>query len=367
MNPLIWFFFLKIKMDQAHISGTAVIITGGLLHDSHAKTAHGLLRAGKRFKILGIIDEKHAGSDASDFVEGTSKGIPVVQSIDVFIHSFGKPEYAIIGMATKGGLLPRELYASIQNVLKNGIHLVNGLHEPLNDLDELKPLLVGGAKIFDIRKPKAFKDLHFWQGKVAQITALKIAVLGMDCATGKRTTSRFLEEQLNAKGHPAEMIYTGQTGWMQGADYGLLFDATPNDFIPGELEYALYSCWEEKRVDILIIEGQSSLRNPSGPCGSEFIISGDLDGVILQHVPMRKKFSGFEKYPAHIPDILNEVMLIEHLGTRVLGITLNGEGAATEQLSKYRDSLAQKTSIPIIIPMIEPMDPIISNVLNQKL
>ena len=44
-------------MDQAHISGTAVIITGGLLHDSHAKTAHGLLRAGKRFKILGIIDE----------------------------------------------------------------------------------------------------------------------------------------------------------------------------------------------------------------------------------------------------------------------------------------------------------------------
>ena len=354
-------------MDQAHISGTAVIITGGLLHDSHAKTAHGLLRAGKRFKILGIIDERHAGADASDFVEGIQEGIPVVESIDDFMSAFGKPEFAIIGMATKGGLLPKELYASVQNVLKRGIHLVNGLHEPLNDLDELKPLLAGGAKIFDIRKPKAFKDLHFWQGKVAQIAALKIAVLGMDCATGIRTTSRFLEEQLNVQGHPAEMIYTGQTGWMQGADYGLLFDATPNDFIPGELEHALYSCWEEKRVDVLIIEGQSSLRNPSGPCGSEFIISGDLDGVILQHVPMRKKFSGFDQYHAHIPDVLNEIALIEHLGTQVLGITLNGEGAAAEKLSRYRDSLAQKTTIPIVLPMIESMDPIISNILTQKL
>ena len=353
-------------MDQAHISGTAVIITGGLLNDNHAKTAHGLLRKGKRFKIIGIIDEKHAGSDASDYVEGIQKGIPVEKSIDTFINSFGKPEFAIIGMATKGGVLPLELYESVQNVLKNGIHLVNGLHEPLNDLDELKPLLGGEAKIFDIRKPKAFKELHFWKGKIAQIKALKIAVLGMDCASGKRTTSGFLEEQLNKQGHLAEMIYTGQTGWMQGVDYGLLFDATPNDFIPGELEHALYSCWKEKQVDILIVEGQSSLRNPSGPCGSEFIISGDLDGVVLQHVPMRKKFSGFDHYHAHIPNVLNEVALIEHLGTQVLGITLNGEGIDDKHLSEYRHFLAQKTRIPIVIPMIETMDPIILNIINQK-
>ncbi|MDB4603708.1 DUF1611 domain-containing protein [Cyclobacteriaceae bacterium] len=82
---------------------------------------------------------------------------------------------------------------------------------------------------------------------------------------------------------------------------------------------------------------------------------------------MRKKFSGFDQYHAHIPDVLNEIALIEHLGTQVLGITLNGEGAAAEKLSRYRDSLAQKTSIPIVFPMIESMDPIISNILTQKL
>ena len=88
-------------MDQAHISGTAVIITGGLLHDSHAKTAHGLLRAGKRFKILGIIDEKHAGSDASDFVEGTPKGIPVVQSIDVLSIPLGSLNLPLLAWLLK--------------------------------------------------------------------------------------------------------------------------------------------------------------------------------------------------------------------------------------------------------------------------
>ena len=85
----------------------------------------------------------------------------------------------------------------------------------------------------------------------------------------------------------------------------------------------------------------------------------------MQHVPSRKKFSGFDQYHTCIPDVLDEVDLIKHLGTQVLGITLNGEGIEAKQLTKYRDVLAQKTSIPVVIPMIENMDPIISNILNQ--
>ena len=52
---------------------------------------------------------------------------------------------------------------------------------------------------------------------------------------------------------------------------------------------------------------------------------------------------------------------------KVVVADLNGEGAAAEKLSRYRDSLAQKTTIPIVLPMIESMDPIISNILTQKL
>ena len=35
------------------------------------------------------------------------------------------------------------------------------------------------------------------------------------------------------------MIYTGQTGWLQGGEYGFIFDSTLNDFVSGELENAI--------------------------------------------------------------------------------------------------------------------------------
>ena len=74
----------------------------------------------------------------------------------------------------------------------------------------------------------------------------------------------------------------------------------------------------------------------------------------MQHVPSRKKFSGFDQYHTYIPDVLDEVDLIKRLGTQVLGITLNGVGIGPN--SRYRDALARKTSIPVVIPMIETMD-----------
>ena len=42
-----------------NIKGTALVYSGGLLNDLHAKTAHGLLRLSDRFEILGVIDHKH--------------------------------------------------------------------------------------------------------------------------------------------------------------------------------------------------------------------------------------------------------------------------------------------------------------------
>ena len=122
-------------MDQPHISGKAVVITGGLLDDNHAKTAHGLLRASDRFEIIGVIDEKFAGQNTKDVVEGEHNPVPIAGHIDDFIKQNGKPAYAIIGMATKGGILPRELYPSIENILSNGIQIINGLHQPLSEIE----------------------------------------------------------------------------------------------------------------------------------------------------------------------------------------------------------------------------------------
>ena len=354
-------------MDQPHISGKAVLITGGLLDSNSAKTAHGLIRTSRRFEIVGVIDEKHAGKDAGVVLDGKPKGIPVVASIGDFIAKHDKPKYAIIGMATKGGILPKDLYPSIKEILKLGIHLVNGLHEPLAEIAEFKEVAYEhGDIIYDIRKSKPFKELHFWTGKIKEITSLRIAVLGTDCSLGKRTTSKMLEEAINAKGKKAEMIYTGQTGWMQGANYGLLFDATANDFLSGEIEHAMYECWKNENPDVLIMEGQSGLRNPSGPCGSEFIISGDAHGVILQHSPVRTKFKGMEDYPNDIPDILDEVKLIEHLGSPVIALSINTHKMEKEDVEAYRAELSKRTNLPIVFPFFDSLDPLIDAIFNLK-
>jgi uncharacterized NAD-dependent epimerase/dehydratase family protein len=174
-----------------------------------------------------------------------------------------------------------------------------------------------------------------------------------------------LEEELTTRGFRAEMIYTGQTGWMQGAGYGFLFDATPNDFISGEIEHAMYTCWKDRNPDVMLIEGQSGLRNPSGPCGSEFIISGAADGVVLQHSPVRKRFKGFDDYPADMPTIIDEMELIEKLGSRVIAVTINSEKMNKNDIAAYKQQM-NALDIPFVAPFYESLEPVVEAILNLK-
>ncbi len=124
-------------------------------------------------------------------------------------------------------------------------------------------------------------------------------------------------------GYKAEMIYTGQTGWMQGARYGFVFDSTLNDFISGEMEHAVVTCYEEVKPDIIFIEGQSSLRNPSGPAGAEWIVSAAANAVVLQHNPARKQYKDMEYYPAYIAQPKDEIALLKIYGAPTVAITVN--------------------------------------------
>ncbi|TRX53013.1 DUF1611 domain-containing protein [Fulvivirga sp. M361] len=346
------------KLNQNAVTGTACIITGGLLNDVHAKTAHGLIRQSDRFQILGVLDHISAGEDAGMLLDGKHRNIPVFHTIEQLIgHCGQKPDYAIIGMATKGGVLPEELYPLVKQTLEMGISLVNGLHETIGDIEEFSAVAKQGqSRILDIRKPKGFKDLHFWTGKIKEVKALKLAVLGTDCALGKRTTTKFLVNELKEHGCDAHMVYTGQTGWLQGGQYGFVFDATPNDFISGELEHSVCQCWEKEDPDVILLEGQSSLRNPSGPCGSEYIISCELDGVILQHAPGRTYFNGLEKYGKPIPTIEEEIALIKMLGTDTICITLNSEGLTPKEAQNIKNKIEQELGIPTVLPLEEGMN-----------
>lgn len=336
----------------------ALILTQGKLHSPNAKTAHGLIRGGSRFSIVGIVDEVHAGEDAGAVLDGRPRNIPVYASLKAALASADpRPEYAIVGLATSGGYLPESLRETLLEALEAGLSVVNGLH----DLASEDPRLVdaaarSGAKIIDIRKPRPFRELRFWSGRIHDVEAPRLAVLGTDCAVGKRTTCTWLLEACRDAGIRTEMIYTGQTGWLQGLEYGFMFDATPNDFVSGEMEQAIVSCWEAVRPELILLEGQSSLRNPSGPCGAEFLLSGGAEGVVLVHVPGRRFFKGMESFETEIPDPADEIDLIARYGARTLGLALNEEGLAPDEAESIRVRLEQQLGLPVARPLHEGAD-----------
>lgn len=349
---------------------TAVVLTAGYLVSSSGKTAHGLIRGTDRFDIQGVIDDKYAGKDAGEVLDGKRRNIPVYASLEEFIKSGKSAKYCIIGVATKGGVIPDSLKVLLKEALERGFSLVNGLHDYVSDHSELAALAASkGLELIDVRKPKKFKELHFWNGKIVDVKCPKIAVLGTDCALGKRTTTRFLTEAMRAAGYKAEMIYTGQTGWMQGAGYGFIFDSTLNDFISGEMEHAVHQCWTEQKPDIIFIEGQSSLRNPSGPAGAEWIVSAAADAAVIQHHPVRKQYKDMEYYPAYIPSLKDEINLISIYGAPTVGITINTAKMTAEDARSFAKEQEQLLGIPVVLPLedgLERLVPVFADLIKKS-
>ncbi len=355
-------------MIDPHISGTAVVLTGGIFDSVNAKSAHGLIRATRRFDVRAVVDPRFAGQDAGVALEGKPAGIPIVATFQEALELRGeRPDFAVLGVAFHGGRLPESFHPLIEEILSLGIGVVNGLHENLSDNWTFSQLAVDNhAIIHDIRRVPSLGELHFWEGRIQEVTSKKVAVLGTDCALGKRTTTKFLEEEFNRRGHTAEMIFTGQTGWMQGLRYGFIFDVIPNDFVCGEVEHAIHSCWAEVNPEIILVEGQSSLRNPSGPCGLEFIISGRMDAVVLQHIPTRTHFHDHEDYDALMPDPLDEIELIERLGTQVVGLSINTQDMTAEDVARYRAEMESRLDIPIVFPLLEGVGRLADAILTHQ-
>ncbi|MBC7881492.1 MAG: DUF1611 domain-containing protein [Anaerolineae bacterium] len=333
------------------VDGTAVILCDGLYASADGKTAHGLVRETGRYKVVAVIDAPTAGKDAGTVLDGKFRGIPIYESLSGISE---KPDYCIVGIATHGGRLTDSLRKQLHEALIAGMHIVNGLHEYAID----DPVLVEAAKtsgvtITDIRRSKPKSDLHFWTGEITKLGIPTIAVLGTDCALGKRTTSRFLLEACNRADISTQLIFTGQTGWLQGAPCGFVLDSIPNDFVSGELEHAILECAEQFSPELILLEGQSSLRNPSGPCGAEFLLSGCARGVILQHAPGRTYFDGFEELGYRIPPIQEEIALVRLYGSEVLGITLNGSGLNEAELIAFQQQYEAELGLPVVLPLKE--------------
>jgi uncharacterized NAD-dependent epimerase/dehydratase family protein len=337
------------------VAQPAVIMAEGAFRSPQAKVAHGLVRASSRFDIRAVVDSTCSGSDAGVLLDGRACGIGVVADLAAARMLAGdiRPA-AILGVAPHGGRLTPALHAELVQALHHGFDIVCGLHDFLCDDPVIAPLASTlGAALTDVRKPPTDRPLRYWSGEVADLRAVRIAVLGTDCMVGKRTTTLLLVQALRETGSSAEMIYTGQTGWMQGSRYGIVLDSLPSDFIAGELEGAMLACAAEADPDVMVLEGQSALRNPAGSgAGSRgILIAGDAHAIVLQHSPTRTYFDGLEERGYRIPDILDEIELLERFGKPVCAVTINTQGMAPHRIDAECDLLENRLGRPVIAPL----------------
>jgi uncharacterized NAD-dependent epimerase/dehydratase family protein len=330
--------------------GNAIIYCDGAFGTPNGKTAHGLVRRTSRYHVLAVIDSTQAGNDAGMLVNGNPKGIPIYgdigESVNIFKNSDYPATHLVIGLAPDGGRLNTSARNDVIRAITMGLHVDSGLHDFISEDNEIKALAARhGVTIRDIRKPPARKDLHFFTGKIEQVTSLKVAVLGTDSAIGKRTTAWILLDALLAEGYSAELIGTGQTAWMQGVHYGVILDSLVNDFVSGEIENAVWKAWKENQPQVIIIEGQGSLMNPAYPGGFEILAAGRPDAVILQHAPARKEYDGFPGYPIH--SLRKQIQAIEIIsGKPVVAITVNHENLETEEVFRACSEISRSTGLP---------------------
>jgi len=343
--------------------GNALVYCEGSFNTTNGKTAHGLVRFTRRYNVVGVIDSRYAGRDASEVLDGAAKDIPIFDSLEKAITSSRdnkKPAtHLAVGLAPDGGRLGLSARLDIRKAVEMGLHIDSGLHDYLSEDKEISSL--AGSKnvaIRDIRKPLSIEQLHFFSGKIEEVKSLKIAVLGTDSAVGKRTTARILVESLNTAGSRAEMIGTGQTSWMQGARYSVIFDSLINDFVSGEIEHAVWSAWHDEKPRVIIIEGQGSLMNPAYPGGFEIIAAGRPDLIILQHAPARKEYDGFPGYPIH--PLAKQIQVAELLSSKpVVAIAVNHEELSAQQIPIVCDAITQITGLPAFDVLTQGADGLI--------
>ncbi|WP_455392823.1 DUF1611 domain-containing protein [[Eubacterium] cellulosolvens] len=314
----------------------ATILARGFFNQSRAKTAHGLIRHGKKYQILSVIDETLVGQDAGEVIGLGKMGIPIMDEIDV------NAEVLIIGVAPSGGRLPPAWRNDISNAIRNGMNVISGLHEFLNDDPEFVELARKyKVELIDVRKPP--ENLSVAKNISPNVPV--ILVCGTDGRCGKRTTALELYRTALELEYNAGFIATGQTGLMIGCDAGFAVDHLPPRFAAGAVEGAVQDVIAQGK-ELIFVEGQGALLHHAYSTSAIGILHGAKPRfIVVSHKPLRQDRASFPGIP--IPPVEDEIKALECLApaSKVIAISLNCNGAENylELCKVYENSMGLLT------------------------
>ena len=131
-------------MSEQTYEGCAVVDCVGALGSTNGKTAHGLIRRSRRYRLAAILEPELAGQDAGQVLDGRPKGIPIVADLEqarAQAEKAGPPlSHYIIGLAPDGGRADEALRHRVRVALESGLHVVSGLHDFFSEDPDMRAL-----------------------------------------------------------------------------------------------------------------------------------------------------------------------------------------------------------------------------------
>lgn len=338
-----------------------MILTEGQLGVFTSKTASSVIRYCPEETVC-VLDSKAArsGKSLEDFI-GIGKGIPIVKSVKDGLQY--KPTQLLIGIAPVGGKLPIPWRKIILQAIQAGLDIVSGLHHILGEDAEF----AAAAK----RKKTRIWDVRICPGDICVARDLlrglkqrRIALVGSDCNLGKMVTAIELDKGLRQAGYDSEFVATGQTGIMI-AGSGIAVDHVLSDYVNGAAERL---CWERRKRDILVIEGQGSVFHPAYSGVTVGLLHGSMPHAMLyQHAPARSKISHYEQFK--IPPLKQGIQMVEDLmrplqPAKVIAVSLNTVGMTRADAQRAVKDIETETGLPSADPIRDGVEKLVKAVIK---
>jgi uncharacterized NAD-dependent epimerase/dehydratase family protein len=319
-----------------------LVLAEGRSGDPHfGKTSRGVIRYAPQ-DVVCVLDSQ---SDAT-----THEGFPLVRTVAEAMQY--EPTTALVGVATQGGRFPPEWRALLEECIRAGLDVENGLHEFLTADDQLASLArEHGVELRDLRK--APPGLNVPTGENLTHGATSILMVGSDCAIGKMTVALELDREARARGIRSQFVPTGQTG-IAIAGWGISVDAVVADFIAGAAEQLVLE-GVRRGGDVLFVEGQGSLLHPAYSGVTLGLIHGSAPhAYVLCHKADESVVDGDERYP--IPPLSELVDLHERISllarpAKVLAIALNTRDLDEESARRAIAEAEAETGLPADDPV----------------
>ncbi|RMH65955.1 MAG: DUF1611 domain-containing protein [Calditrichaeota bacterium] len=302
-------------------------------------------------EIIGVIDPKNAGKTTGQVLE-CGGDIPITSSFEELIEQ--KPNYLLIGASGFRGEFPMEWYPMVIKALQMRVHILNGLHQSLNDVVEFELLSKKyKARIYDLRNPGE-KPIKF-KNTVDNMQSRRIFIGALNPLGVELPAMMQMLRALHKQGVSADWVPTGLASTLIKGK-GFVAESMIADLISGHLENHLLEMDQNFRY--IFIEGQGCLKDPMRAGAFVNLLHGARpNGVVLT--------AGLEKNRG-TDEILASVIDFKRVLRSVKKAPLLGLALATYGLKDAeREEVFNVLNEALEIPVFDPFAVIPDNVLTQ--